>query len=255
MTAPQLLFSGSSLPFFDAYGVGPGRHSYFARRPWSPAEVDLLAAMYPDCHSADVGAWLDRPTGQVYRAAARHGLHKSAEYLASDTACRIQRGKQHPSMIASRFQKGLEPWNKGTHYVAGGRSAETRFKPGRRPEHSRNYRPIGSLRITRDGSLERKVTDDQSVYPARRWVSVARLVWEAERGSITAGHLVAFKPGMHTTKADELTVERLECITRGENARRNHPRSKSPELARLVQLKGAITRQVNRISREAQERT
>ncbi|KYZ79032.1 hypothetical protein PTBPS01_03975 [Burkholderia pseudomallei] len=58
---------------------------------------------------------------------------------------------------------------------------------------------------------------------------------------------------MFTNKLEEITLDRVECISMAENARRNHPRSKSPELAKLVQLKGAITRQVNRIAREAKE--
>jgi hypothetical protein len=225
------------------------------RRYWTDDEIALLRDMYPECHAADVGAWLLRGMDQVYQAAAKHGLHKSAAYLASDTACRIQRGKQHPSMIASRFQPGIVPWNKGTHYVAGGRSGETRFKRGRKPEESRNYLPIGSLRVCADGYLERKFTDDQSIVPARRWVAVHRLVWEASVGPIPKGHIVRFRDRMKTTVLEEITVDRLECITRAEHARRNHPRSHSPELARLVQLKGAITRQVNRITREAAERT
>jgi hypothetical protein len=69
-----------------------------------------------------------------------------------------------------------------------------------------------------------------------------------------AGHIVCFQAGARkTTVLEEVTADRLECITRAENARRNHPRNRSPELAKLVQLKGAITRQVNRIAREAQE--
>ena len=59
--------------------------------------------------------------------------------------------------------------------------------------------------------------------------------------------------GMKTAVEAEVTADRLECITRAENAHRNHPRNRDPELGRLVQLKGAITRQVNRIAREAQE--
>jgi hypothetical protein len=35
-----------------------------------------------------------------------------------------------------------------------------------------------------------------------------------------------------------------------ENAQRNHPRSRNPEVRSLYQLKGAITRQVNRIAKE-----
>ena len=228
------------------------------RRIWSPAEVELLRSMYPECHTADVAAWIGRPVGQCYRAAAARGLRKSAEYLASDTACRIQRGRQHPNMIAHRFPKGVTPWNKGRDSAETGtgrhpNSRRTQFHKGRRPEEARNYKPIGSLRITRDGTLERKVSDDQNIYPARRWVAVARLVWEAEVGPIPCGYIVRFKSGMSTTVAEEITAGRLECISRADNARSNHPAQRDPELFRLIQLKGAITRQVNRIAREAQE--
>jgi hypothetical protein len=92
------------------------------------------------------------------------------------------------------------------------------------------------------------------MYPARRWTPVARLVWKEANGPIPEGHIVVFKPGQRTAQLELITVDRLECIDRAEHARRNHPRSKSPELARLVQLKGAITRQVNRIAREAEQR-
>jgi hypothetical protein len=205
-----------------------------------------------------VAAWIGRGVGQCYQAAAKHGLSKSAEYLASDAACRIKRGQQHPSMIASRFQPGLVPWNKGRDSSETGtghhpNSRRTQFAKGRKAEEARNYVPIGSLRICADGYLERKVTDDPSIVPARRWVAVHRLVWESERGPIPSGHIVCFQQGKKTTVLEEVTADRLECITRAENARRNHPRNRSPELARLVQLKGAITRQVNRITREAQE--
>jgi hypothetical protein len=121
--------------------------------------------------------------------------------------------------------------------------------PARRATTCRSDR----LRVCSDGYLERKLTDDPAIVPARRWVAVHRIVWEAAHGPIPAGHIVCFKPGKKTAVLEEVTSDRLECITRAENARRNHPRNHSPELARLVQLKGAITRQVNRIAREAQE--
>lgn len=71
----------------------------------------------------------------------------------------------------------------------------TSFKPGRRPEEARNYMPIGSFRFSKDGYLERKVTDDQSLAPARRWVGVHRLNWEAAHGPIPDGHCVSFIDG------------------------------------------------------------
>jgi hypothetical protein len=225
------------------------------RRYWTDAEIALLRDMYPDAHGEDVAAFLGCELGQVYRAAKAYGVAKSAEYLASDTACRIQRGKQNANMIANRFKPGQLSWNKGVKGVTGVQDAcrATQFKKGRPACESRNYVPIGSHRLSKDGYLERKVTDDPSMYPARRWVPVARIVWEAAHGPVAEGSMVVFRPGVRTAVLEEISVDRLECITRAENARRNHPRSRSPELARLVQLKGAITRQVNRIAREAQE--
>jgi hypothetical protein len=228
------------------------------RRYWEPCELALLRSMYPDAHGEDVAAWLGRSLKQVYMAAKVHGVRKSAEYLASDAACRIQRGKQNANMIATRFQPGIVPWNTGLKGVTGTQEAcrRTQFKKGEMSGAAQhNYVPIGSHRLSKDGYLERKVTDDPKLYPARRWVPVARIVWEAANGPIPASHMIIFKAGQRTAVLEQITVDRLECISRAENARRNHPRSRSPELARLVQLKGAITRQVNRITREANERT
>jgi HNH endonuclease len=228
------------------------------RRHWTEQENALLAAMYPHCHTEDVAAWIGRTVGQCYQHAYGLGLHKSDEYLASDCAGRMDaRRAEHPSMVASRFKSGQPAWNKGTKGVVGVQEAcrATQFKKGRPASEARNYVPIGSYRICADGYLERKLTDDPSILPARRWVAVHRLVWEAAHGPIPAGHVVCFKPGQKTTALEEVTADRLECITRGQLAQRNHPRARSPELAKLVQLKGAITRQVNRITREAQEQT
>jgi len=47
---------------------------------------------------------------------------------------------------------------------------------------------------------------------------------------------------------EEITLDKLELLTRAQNAARNSPYTRSPELGRLYQLKGQITRQVNRIN-------
>jgi hypothetical protein len=91
------------------------------------------------------------------------------------------------------------------------------------------------------------MTDDQSLYPARRWAFVHRIVWEQDHGPIPAGYMVVFRKGQFTNDVELLTADRLDCISRAENAHRNSIWRKDPELAKLFQLKGAITRQVNRI--------
>lgn len=223
---------------------------------WHPSELELLRSMYPECHTDDVAAWLGCPVKRVYNGAKAYGVRKSAEYLASDCAARIQLGKQHPNMMATRFKPGLEPWNKGKPGTTGlhENCRKAHFRKGNKPQTTQ---PIGSYRLRRETSngvlvLERKMTETPGPNYLR-WIPVSRLVWQEANGPVPDGHFVVFKRGMHTNKLEEITADRLECITRAENARRNHPSNKSPELARLVQLKGAITRQVNRIAREAQE--
>jgi hypothetical protein len=214
----------------------------------------LLRDLYPDLLAETVARELGRPVRSIYLKARGLGLRKSADFLTSDRSRRIQRGKHSPAMVASRFQSGMTPWNKGMKGLNHEGSKATQFKKGEmRGAAQHNYVPIGTLRVSKDGYLERKYTDDPTLAPTRRWVAVHRQVWEQTHGAIPKGHIVAFRPGMKTTQLEEITPDRLECISRAENARRNHPRSKSPELAKLVQLKGAITRQVNRIAREAQE--
>lgn len=83
------------------------------RAYWSKAEVRILRKRYPHDLEADVAAALGRPLRGIYQKAKELGLKKSAKFLASDLSKRIKRGKQHPAMIATRFQRGHVPANKG----------------------------------------------------------------------------------------------------------------------------------------------
>ncbi len=79
-----------------------------------------------------------------------------------------------------------------------------------------------------------------------------RLVWIAANGPVPEGHIVVFKPGRRTTELKEITPDAVELITRVENMRRNTVHAKYPrELARLVQLRGVLSRQINRKAKEA----
>lgn len=195
--------------------------------------------------------------GHSYTATARKakslGLRKSETFLSGPSSGRTD-GKRG---TACRFQKGQTSWNKGTKGVSGNHpnTRRTQFRKGELMGAAKhNYAPIGSLRITRDGALERKVTDDPDTYPARRWVAVARLVWEAANGSIPPGHAVAFREGRATTDEHQITIDALELVSRAELMRRNSYHTRYPkEVAQLIQLKGALNRKINRRSREEQD--
>lgn len=222
------------------------------RQSWSTEELSMLKLEYPSSHTPTLAKKMGRGVSGVYQKALAMGLRKSAEYLASPLAGRTD-GKRGG---ASRFAPGHVTWNKGVKGVCGTHQncRRTQFKKGDPVQGRHNYQPIGSERLSKDGYIERKITDDQSIVPARRWIGVHRLVWEDANGPVPRGHVVCFRPGCKTAEADKITLESLELVSRKELARRNHPVTRSPELAKLVQLKGAITRQINRIAREAKER-
>lgn len=216
-------------------------------RSWRPDELALLAEMYPHCCTEDVAAWLERAPGSVYQAARLRGISKTDEYLQSTSSGRIQRGKKDPRMAAGQFKPGHQTWNKGKNHNPPG-SEVGRFKKGHKSPH--RWKPIGTYRVCRDGLLQQKVTDDGK--GPRDWEYVHRIVWIRDNGPIPDGHIITFRPGMRTNVLEQITCERLECVTRAENARRNSLYTRNPELGRLAQLKGAINRQVNRITKEAQ---
>lgn len=216
---------------------------------WTAAELSMLRARYPHTKTDDIADALGRSVGQVYQAAARLGLRKSAEYLESDLAGRIQRGSQCEAMKATQFKPGLKPWNKGKPGSVGFQEGcrRTQFKPGSKPH---TWVPIGSTRLTKDGYLQQKITDTGCV--PRDWKSMHSLVWERDVGAIPDGHVVIFRVGCKTAEPDDITADKLECISRAELMRRNTYHRYGPEVARLVQLRGAITRQINKRAKHEQ---
>ena len=204
------------------------------RKPWTKKEDQQLSKLYQtELSATEIGKRMARTRSAIRGRANTLGLKRSPEI--SDALRR-----------STAFKKGHQTWNKGKSFNPGGRSVETRFKKLKHPSQARNYKPIGSLRISSKGDyLERKVTDDHPV-PARRWVPVHRLVWEEANGPLPEGHIVRFKKGMRANVLEEITIDRLECITRRENMQRNTVHNYPQPIPQLVQLKGALQRQINR---------
>ena len=92
---------------------------------------------------------------------------------------------------------------------------------------------------------------DQTGPANLRWKPVYRLVWEAAHGPIPPGFAVCFKPGRRTAELAEITEDALELVSRRELMLRNSFHRYGPEIAKLVQLRGALTRQIRRNQEDA----
>lgn len=141
---------------------------------------------------------------------------------------------------AGRFKAGGTPWNKGSHYVAGGNSPRTRFQPGNRPH---TWQPIGHVRVTKDGYLQRKATD--TGYTPHDYVFIHHLVWRMHGNTVPPGHALVFRDG----DKRNVDINNLELVTRTELMRRNTIHNYPREIVQLVHLRGAITRQINKRER------
>lgn len=126
---------------------------------------------------------------------------------------------------------------KSPAYIA---SPATQFKKGHRYGRAQQlYKPVGSERLSEGGYLERKINDDMPRWS--RWRAVHLIEWEAVNGPLPTGHALTFKDGDKTN----LVLDNLVLITRAELMRCNSYHQYGPEIAQLVQLRGAVSRRIN----------
>ena len=96
------------------------------------------------------------------------------------------------SGLTGQFKKGNVPHNKYKKQVeymskeAIERTKKTRFKKGNKPK---NYRPVGSERITKDGYIEVKVADPN------KWETKNKIIYKQYYGDIPKGHKVIYADG------------------------------------------------------------
>ncbi len=205
-----------------------------AKQTWSQRERQLLAVRYPYVPAKAIALVLAKPIEDIYREAAALGLRKADGFLDSELSGRLD-GSQGRS---TRFAKGQKPWNHGMKGLqVGGRARETQFKKGRKPQ---TWTPIGTERITRDGYLERKISD--TGVTRHDYQAAHRLLWIQHYGEIPDGHVIVFKDSL--PKHENITIDRLECISRGELAMRNTIHRYPPELKQVIRLQRKLERKL-----------
>lgn len=219
------------------------------KRTWTAAEDRRLRKLYRTLSAAECAPELDRTLSSVYQRVNILGLRKSPEWVAERTRQRWAEGRYNTGGLA--LGRG---WNKGIKGSTGTHEncRRTQFRPGHLGgAAAAKQQPIGTLRIA-DGQLQKKMHNGRPYMS--RWVAVQRVVWEAANGPIPAGHVVVFKDGRVRTVEAEITLDKLELISRAENMRRNSYLTRYPkEMADLIRLRGALNRKINTRERKRAE--
>jgi hypothetical protein len=107
---------------------------------------------------------------------------------------------------------------------------------------------VGTYRVNGDHFLEFKFSDEPGPY-TKRWVPVHRKLWIEANGPVPSGHVVRFKDGLKTTVLEEITLDRIECITLAENLKRNSLYRYPKEIQDAMRARGLLKRAINRKER------
>lgn len=220
------------------------RHILPPRKSWSGDELALLRRDYGNRKAQDIASELGVKIHIVYAMAKKLGLKKSSAFLSSAASGRtsnfVTRGAAH------RFKKGWPSARKGRPFPTRGRTGLTQFKKGQAPHNARYH--IGDRRVNSQGYLDRKISSHR--LGALNWMAEHRLVWIEANGPIPPGHLVSFKPRRHTTELAKIIPDALELVSREEHMRRYTVHNLYPkEIAQVIQLRGALIRQINKRER------
>lgn len=210
------------------------------RKLWTKEQDDMMRAFYPDNTMATMKALLGRTECSIYNRVFILKLEKSEAYLASPAACRLRRGDEVGK--AYRFPKGHIPVNKGVKGINYEGMKATQFKKGTKPP---NHRPVGFIRLSRDNYFEMKMAEGMQQFKL-----LHRVIWERCNGPIPKGQVCIFIDG--NTK--NLEVTNLALLTKKQNMKRNSLHSLPKELAELIQLRGALNRQLNKRNNHEQPR-
>lgn len=210
------------------------------KRSWTDEDKRMVQLLYPCTKTEALAKLFNCTKCQMYNIAFKLEIGKSQWFKDSPMSQKLR--SDNSAGAPYRFKKGQIPPNKGKKITAHPNSIKTQFKKGSK---SPNYRPVGTVRVVEDGYVEVKMAEGP-----RQWKSMHRLVWERLNGPIPHGCIVSFIDG---NKAN-CEVTNLRILTLAENAVRNNPSKYGMEIKQLYQLKGAISRQINKRKKQDEQR-
>jgi hypothetical protein len=210
------------------------------KKTWTELESSLLLALYPCTQSQALAGLFNCSISKVYARAKRCNLKKSTWFKNSPMSSRLNRGDEVGK--AHRYQKGNIPANKGVKGMPSHpNSIATQFKAGQR---SKNWRPVGSTRIDRDGYVLIKMSEGKF-----KWEFLHRMIWQRLNGAIDTDYLLSF---IDSNKKN-CNITNLSLVSKKQHAINNSVHKYGPEIAELYRMKSNITKEINKRERAEHE--
>lgn len=209
---------------------------------YTPEIIDDLKKRYPHESAKQLAIKYGFSYSSVLNMAFKLGLKKDPYFIVEHN----RKQMLNPNHPARKYciKKGNIPSNKGkkqSEYMTPEqikKTVNTQFKKGNRPA---NYRPIGSERTDKEGYVLIKSRNG-----LKGWDLKHRVIWEKHYGEIPAGANIQFKDGNKLNCED---INNLYMITKSDQLKyENSLHVRYPEeIKKIIQLKGALRRQINKI--------
>lgn len=181
-----------------------------------------MRAEFPHMRTQDLADAMGRTLNSVRTRGVLLGLQKTPEALS-----KIQSESFNYENNGGSFRKGIKPWNAG-------KVGEYRLAHGA---------PLGTQRVS-DGYQQIKVRMDGPFH--LRWRGLHLLTWEEHHGPAPKGFVVSFRDG----DKSNVDIGNLHLLTLRQHLDRQSSHIHGPEIFRLHQLRGQITRQLNKRKRK-----
>ncbi|PIE50737.1 MAG: HNH endonuclease [Flavobacteriales bacterium] len=180
--------------------------------PWTKKEDKYIRNHYPNGDTKKIAEKLNKTYYAVLNRAHYLGVKKTKKFKQKQGLRIKEKGEIY------RFKKGQTPPNKGkkqTEYMSAEsieKTKSTRFKKGQTPHNAlKDWQEVQRKDSSGIPYIMIKVPGQRVLKYKHRWL------WEKENGNIPKKHIICFKDG----NTLNCVIENLECISMGENIRRN----------------------------------
>jgi hypothetical protein len=198
-------------------------------RRFTKEEDQYLTDNYLIFSSHELERQLDRPHGTVRQRYKLLGLivPYSLKERFKNESC---------------FQKGVKPFNAGIPRVSWMSSkgikkvSQSQYKPGNLPWHTHKSNEV--VKWQKPGEKPYLIIYIKPT--VRKYLH--RHIWEQTNGRIPKGQKIVFKDG-NTLNCN---LDNLEIVSDSEMMKRNSAQRFGPEIFKIIQLRGALNRQINK---------